>query len=304
MSALLRPFQKEPTPLASVVTALGVGIVGARFDLTLSGVRLGEPRVLFLLLSFTMAAAGVVLAASALTWGTRSNVLAHARIGLASAIVLAWVSVDALHYNVFQRHVDEQAIALGWEAVRSKALRLAPSDLVALGVAIPVVALLIALAHAGLSRIWCREQTAHRLRSASALIVLLGFGGALLRDRLWDERHDAAARLATAMPWASNPGRPLDTSQRGFGADQDTRTWEELRAARPSIESAVLEAGLRPDLLIVHVESLRSDVFTPELMPKLTGLGAECFRAPRHYSTGNNTGTSVFGLVTGLGAYF
>src|SRR5260221_13193362 len=137
MSALLRPFQKEPTPLATVVTALGVGIVGARIDLTLSGVRLGEPRVLLLLLSFTMAAAGVVLAASALTWGARSNALAPARIGLASSIMLAWVSVDSLHYNVFQRHVDEQAIALGWEAVRSKALRLGPSDLVALGVAIP-----------------------------------------------------------------------------------------------------------------------------------------------------------------------
>jgi membrane-anchored protein YejM (alkaline phosphatase superfamily) len=143
-----------------------------------------------------------------------------------------------------------------------------------------------------------------RLRTPSALVVAIGLSSALVRERLSDERHSAAAELAKRLPWAENEEVRAPRGEEDRSAVADIRAAERLGALRAHLASATLSVRERPDLLIVHVESLRGDVLTPALMPRLSGLGSECWTARRHYSTGNNTGMSVFGLVTGLGGFF
>lgn len=305
MSRLLHPLRRSPTPLATLLVALAVGVASATSAIVASHVRLGAPRVVVLALAFALASAAVVLSASGLIWGSRSAALSHTRVGLSSALLLAWQAIDAIHYSLFRRHVDEAALQLGWEAVRSKTLRFGAWDLIALCSATLVSAVLIAYLHAALSYVPCGVRTTERLRRLGAFTLLAGVLGALFRDRLWNERHTDAHRLSQVLAWSAD-GAAVGVETRaetGWGSDHDARTLAELRRVRQRITDAPLAARERPDLLIVHVESLRWDVFDPAHMPRLSQLAAECWVSPHHYSTGNSTGQSVFGLVTGLGGF-
>ena len=59
------------------------------------------------------------------------------------------------------------------------------------------------------------------------------------------------------------------------------------------------------DIVFVVGESLRSDTFTPSLMPKLSRLAASkgCLIAKRHHSGGHSTTWGLFSLLYGLHAY-
>ncbi|MCC6664213.1 MAG: sulfatase-like hydrolase/transferase [Polyangiaceae bacterium] len=178
------------------------------------------------------------------------------------------------------------------------------TDLLAVLAALVLFALLVALAHAQLSRLGPSTQVEHRARGAAGVLLVAGLLGGVLRDRLWDEHHPEAARLARALPWAANLER---ASNRGgdatFGIAVDRQVAAELGTVRQAMSSATLSAAERPNLLVVHVESLRADVFTSGIMPNLTRIAEQCRVPARHYTTGNNTGTAVFGINTGLNAY-
>jgi hypothetical protein len=305
MSRFTGPFRRPPTALATVAVALVVGVGGAVIEAVASGARLSAARVVALAVAFAATSGALVIAGSGLAWSSRTAVWTHVRVGVLSALVLTWQLLDALHFGLFRRHVDEAALLLGYEAARSGALRVQPVDLAAGAAVFGVLAGLLTLAHAELSRLPCREPMESGLRRVGAAVVLAGLAGAVLHDRLWDERHRDAAEFARLLPWAPNASALGEVSTEvGWGSDQDARGAATLAALRPKLEQARLTARERPDLLIVHVESLRYDVLTEALMPRLHALGRECWVAPHHYSTGNNTGTSVFGLVTGLSGYF
>lgn len=63
---------------------------------------------------------------------------------------------------------------------------------------------------------------------------------------------------------------------------------------------AVTEQPTTPhDTVLVIVESLRADALTPESAPNLTAFKSRSTNCLRHFSTGNNTGVGVFGLLYG-----
>ena len=60
-----------------------------------------------------------------------------------------------------------------------------------------------------------------------------------------------------------------------------------------------------PDILFVHIESFRSDFLTPEITPNLYAFAQDNIHLKNHYSSSNNTPSSIFGLLNGLSAdYF
>jgi hypothetical protein len=61
----------------------------------------------------------------------------------------------------------------------------------------------------------------------------------------------------------------------------------------------------RPDTLLIAVESLRADAFTPEHMPALTAFVAErrCVVSARHFTSGTSTEQGIFSLIYGLDAH-
>jgi Sulfatase len=70
-------------------------------------------------------------------------------------------------------------------------------------------------------------------------------------------------------------------------------------AQTPRLEARTKQS---PSLLFVHVESLRSDYFTPELFPKTSVRAKACYKSTAHYSSGNSTSNAIFSVLTGLSA--
>jgi hypothetical protein len=192
------------TALATLIVALLVGAVSAALQCSAAGAALGSPRVLVLISAFGAAVSAVVIVAAAVFGGSRRPLFAHGRVGAVSAASFVWQAVDGKYFEIFRRHVDETAVRLGFEAVRSKTLHLVFGE-VALGVvAFLLVAFAMSAVHAQLSRIPVSAELAARLGAVNGFVVAVGLVGALGRDRLSDERHVAAAELAARLPWARN----------------------------------------------------------------------------------------------------
>jgi len=59
------------------------------------------------------------------------------------------------------------------------------------------------------------------------------------------------------------------------------------------------------NILFINIEGLRRDMLNPENMPFLYKFASEkAFILKKHYSTGNNTPGSLYGMLTGLAPYY
>lgn len=63
--------------------------------------------------------------------------------------------------------------------------------------------------------------------------------------------------------------------------------------------------GPRPNVLVVVIDSWRSDMLSPEVTPELHALAGEALRFENHYSGGNGTRFGIFSMLYGLhGTYW
>lgn len=65
-----------------------------------------------------------------------------------------------------------------------------------------------------------------------------------------------------------------------------------------------MERGENLNVLIIAIDSLRSDVVTPLVMPNLTKIAEKGVRFQDHYSAGNATRSGIFGLFYGLPPFY
>lgn len=71
-------------------------------------------------------------------------------------------------------------------------------------------------------------------------------------------------------------------------------------AFRYPLNNVVYGKGEDLNVVIVAIDSLRSDVVTPEIMPNLTKIAKGGISFQDHYSSGNATRSGIFGLFYGL----
>lgn len=71
-------------------------------------------------------------------------------------------------------------------------------------------------------------------------------------------------------------------------------------AFRYPLNNVVYGKGENLNVVIVAIDSLRSDVVTPEIMPNLTKIAKGGISFQDHYSSGNATRSGIFGLFYGL----
>jgi len=121
------------------------------------------------------------------------------------------------------------------------------------------------------------------------------------------------------IPWKSMTGFPEDCILINEGAGSsgafpglfldplllDERTeleqLKKLDAARERILTSFITVKRPMNILFINIESLRSDMLNPANMPFLYRFATERgFILKKHYSTGNNTPGSLFGMLTGL----
>ncbi|MFT5433691.1 MAG: membrane-anchored protein YejM (alkaline phosphatase superfamily), partial [Myxococcota bacterium] len=142
---------------------------------------------------------------------------------------------------------------------------------------------------------------------ASARLGRRAFGGlavgmfslllATSATAMWGGQNHTASlvdrRLLAALPaWEMFAGTPPYDPAR-------------VRIDYPVGVDAQVELTRRPDILFIAAESLRADMFTFEMMPRLKALSAElgCQVAPAHHSVGHTTEYGTFGLLYGLDSY-
>lgn len=71
-------------------------------------------------------------------------------------------------------------------------------------------------------------------------------------------------------------------------------------AFRYPLNNVVYGKGENLNVVIVAIDSLRTDVVTPEIMPNLTKIAKGGISFQDHYSSGNATRSGIFGLFYGL----
>ena len=129
--------------------------------------------------------------------------------------------------------------------------------------------------------------------------------------------------MKNKIPWQSLVGFPNDlvkVDEDGKKAEKfphlfvspdflDERTELEqlkrLNDAKDKILSQNIDVKNPMNILFMNIEGLRSDMLNPVNMPFFYKFAAERgFILKRHYTTGNNTPGSLFGMLTGLAPYY
>jgi hypothetical protein len=197
----------------------------------------------------------------------------------AASLLLSAAILDRLHQSVFGTHVDRPRFDVIIDALRSGTLHV-PWPSYALSFAV-FVALLVALF------------------VAQKLVSLVPRPAGLTGDAsLGAQCVVLAAGLLVALRESSVDRAPLEVSALNPFARESTSA--RLTAIAADLEHAPVAAKFRPDILVLHVESLRFDMMTPEIMPALTRFAESALTVPHYYSSGDDTAAGMFGLLTGL----
>lgn len=258
---------------------------------------------------------GMFLAVAAGSLGVGARVTLPSRIpslfgdALGAWIVATYALVDAAHTRVFERHLDRPTVLLGVDAVRTHTIRVTFGDVI-IGVAgEAVLAVVILVAFGLLARLprlssgW--EARARAVGVAVACCVGTAF---LFRDLVFSSTPAWTRTLywhgATLEPEA----RPTTGAQEipHFGSAFTDAQFDHVRRVTADLEAGTFKASVErtPDILLVHVESLRHDMLAEATMPRLWGWRDRCAVSPRHYSTSISTGGGMFGALTGMSAYY
>jgi membrane-anchored protein YejM (alkaline phosphatase superfamily) len=84
-----------------------------------------------------------------------------------------------------------------------------------------------------------------------------------------------------------------------LGGDNTARPTD-LRYPAPEAQEWAPAPARRPNVLVLAIESLRSDIVTPETMPHLHQLVERSWLGARHFSAATNTHLALFSLLSGL----
>ncbi len=148
------------------------------------------------------------------------------------------------------------------------------------------------------------------------LIPVLFF--TLIIDTAFGAIDQEGLELRSKFVWNSSmtfPDPKTNIAHQGFLGDIPFTDEDITKAAKKrikesdlalaSITSKKTELPLhKPNILFLVVESLRSDVFTEEYMPHLYERKDEWMVLENHFSSGANSGSGDFGLITGLNSFY
>ena len=219
---------------------------------------------------------------------------------------------DTVTYRVFGQHLDAEALDLILASVTTGEFELdaqlvVPIALRLLGMAAAVYALLRLLCYvprpAAIDAFFSRRPLAPGLLVVASSVAMVGV------VHLLPSLGHHGERVQRAMPWGPLRAPPPMVLDAGavpvkVTANTERDLLEDLKRWHPDGVQGV-QAQSKPDILLVHLESLRSSMLAPDTMPFLTELSqTRCQTSPRHYSTGTNTSGGINGLLNGLSAFY
>ncbi|MBU2862986.1 sulfatase-like hydrolase/transferase [Reinekea forsetii] len=142
----------------------------------------------------------------------------------------------------------------------------------------------------------------------SFLAVLLVIGQGI---HAWGYAHNMGAiiSLTHVIPWYTPLTATTKLKQLGWFNEslvEDNLVLKEGKVGGFNYPAEPIQCAEEntPNIIIVSIESLRFDRFTPEIMPNITEIGRESLYFSNHLSTGTVTDRGVFGLIYSLSPVF
>ncbi len=296
-------FFARPTDALDIATLLA--FVGGATTYALYGA--GGERTLETWALTVLSAAQIALFTGALAVLLRfvtRGVLDGAAYPVAASFTAVALAVDRIYFGFFRQHVTLAVCAEAFDALRTKAIPFDWRATAACSLSVVVLSAVLSALLKSLSFI-PRPRAATAFAQHAMVPVLLFIGTASsLRECTLDPPSGALLPVRRTIPWDGastfpdeSPSAGKDRAAALFG---DTRPFDQTRRSRAKLLASPVHASTRPDILFVHVESLRFDMLREEVAPRLSAFAKECLTTPFHYTTGTNTGTGAFGLLTGL----
>jgi len=310
--ALVSLFDREPDVLDHAAFVLLMAMAGAYafvFD--------GLPAAAIHALPFqaiTILQIGLLIAAA----GVATRLLTLGRFGwpaaqtFAATLVLGFLALQRTYRALFGRYFAWTDVKLTWEATHTGALPVDLRTVLSFILACTFVWLVLAILLFGVARIPRSPLVAARASFAAPYallgVALIGSFGAVALAASTDT---TVVRLREAAPW--NPRSGDGSGDPWSGAGQGHEPWSSsteehvfrlLQARRARLLDGPLTVRAKPDILLIHVEGLRADMLREDTAPNLLAFGSGCMGPSHHYSTGNNTGGGMFGLLNGLSPYY
>jgi membrane-anchored protein YejM (alkaline phosphatase superfamily) len=239
-------------------------------------------------------------AAALLGYATGGRVSRGVALVFVSSAVVAWLAADRCHVVAFGAHLDAHRLASLVDAVRTHALPFDWGLFAALSGVVALMAVGFRALLASLAALAPRDPPSARavlvaLAAAAGLAAVGPTNPALLAALPWGPRE---------APRESHAPAVRDAASDPFGSALEDRAFARLQSSRAAVLARPLAVAKRPPIVIVHVESARYDMLRDDVMPNTLRLSKACITTAHHYSTSNDTGSSMFGLLTGLPASY
>ncbi|HKB14883.1 MAG TPA: DUF3413 domain-containing protein, partial [Planctomycetota bacterium] len=252
----------------------------------------------------------LLLAAGLLIRGRRTLAVLS---GAVWSLGLLLLFVDTRIYGIFRYHFN----GMVWNVLRTpgadEAVSISTRELVTV---IGAFAALIPVQAVTYLKLWSRARSGARVpRYARPRLVwslflvpamLLAAGLFAHADLVRDSRVTAFARVYPLYPHFTIKR----FAERHLGAKLSERPGVDLSQGGilleyPRAAPSLPDGGPAPNILVVVIDSVRSDMLNAEAMPRTSGLAARGRVFRDHLSTGNATRFGVFGLIYGLhGTYW
>ncbi len=139
----------------------------------------------------------------------------------------------------------------------------------------------------------------------SALATAIGYQTTAdeTRNLKWQStRYPLSVVLSWLAPSDNHHGLEYVDRLRGYALASTITSKEQRFRLNTARVDVVSQHQHQPDVLIIVLESLRSEVMVPRVMPNACRLASRGLTLRSHYSGGNATSLGIFSLVTGLEA--
>ncbi|HPS57450.1 MAG TPA: sulfatase-like hydrolase/transferase [Spirochaetota bacterium] len=255
--------------------------------------------------------------------------LVQFRYGSEAAFVISNIIVTAIFFinnlavSVYGKQLGLEGIVMAWRGWRGGEMGDFSSSLIKMLFIVIIYAGLFSMAYFGLDRIFSREKTRARVfgtlvTTASVIMFVLHIKLAAMAAVDWKMNI-----IKHKIPWQSVTGFPEDqirvnedgkagqafpalfTSPPFLDENAELKQLNKLNSTKERILSSHIAVTNPMNILFINCEGLRADMLNPENMPHLYKFATQRgFILKKHYTTGNNTPGSLYGMLTGLAPFY
>jgi membrane-anchored protein YejM (alkaline phosphatase superfamily) len=309
----LRSQVRRFVPAAGETAALVVAstAIGAR------GIDIVRPSTAMEVLEVLAAAGGAFLLVCLLLFATTFPVSTRSGAGprlravrtvIVTVALYFWFSSDAIFYNMAKAHLSGEMVELTFIAevhgeAGSNSIALFLLDVFVF--TLTVVAALGLAEWLGIKRFPGLRERSPRVWGATTAVACALFVGVLAVPWNSSVRAARARYLLSDLAFSNrSPGKGLPELPKAEW-EQARADWVEcLGVHAGKMAKDTFHAREKPDIYFFHVEGLRADALDARTMPRLAAMvGGELTALPRHFSTGTQSSSGTYGLISGLPSY-